>query len=240
MSKNFIAVTFTTSGYTNFTLNLIQSIKENNVDLDLKVYCLDKQSFDVISKNHNNAEFFNSEHHDGSNKLLKFDPSGNKENPFNKIMISKFEIIHTSLNNFDNVLYVDSDIVIKKNIENKLLSSLDRKDILFQNDKRPSKPNQINLCAGFMLIKKNKKTLNFFNPEKLPIEKIIGYVAHDQTYINRNKAKFNYGVLPLDDFPNGPHFYNNKDKLSPYIIHFNFLLGENKQDEMKKYNEWYI
>ena len=207
MSKNFTAVTFTTSGYSNFTLNLIKSIEENNVELDLKVYCLDKQSFEVISKKHDNSEYFDSEHHDGSDKLLAFDPKINKENPFNRIMISKFEIIHSSLNNFDNVLYIDSDIVIKKNIENKLLSSLGRNDILFQNDKRPSKPNQINLCAGF-----------------------LSEVPH----------MFRNGVLPLDDFPNGPHFYNHKDTLDPYIIHFNFLLGEVKQDEMKKYNEWYI
>ena len=33
-------------------------------------------------------------------------------------------------------------------------------DILFQNDKNPKKPNQENLCAGFMFIKSNKKTIN--------------------------------------------------------------------------------
>ena len=157
MNKSFSAVTFTTAGYTDFTLNLIKSIKKNNVELDLKVFCLDKQSYEVISTNHNNSEYFESEHHDGSNKLLKFDPQGNKDNPFNRIMISKFQIIHSSLINSDHVLYIGGDIVIKKNIEYKLLNSLDRKDILFQNDKRPSKPNQINLCAGFMLIKKIKK-----------------------------------------------------------------------------------
>ena len=33
------------------------------------------------------------------------------------------------------------------------------------------------------------------------------YKTHDQTYINKNKNKFNYAMLPLDDFPNGAHYY---------------------------------
>ena len=59
MNKSFSAVTFTTAGYTDFTLNLIKSIKKNNVELDLKVFCLDKQSYEVISTNHNNSSILN-------------------------------------------------------------------------------------------------------------------------------------------------------------------------------------
>ena len=44
---------------------------------------------------------------------------------------------------------------------NYLLSKSKNKDIVFQNDKRPSKPNLINMCAGFMFIKSSKKRKNF-------------------------------------------------------------------------------
>jgi hypothetical protein len=47
-------------------------------------------------------------------------------------------------------------------------------------------------------------------------------------------------MLPLDAFPNGPHFYTNHENLDPYIVHFNYLLGEKKEDSMKTYKEWYL
>ena len=58
--------------------------------------------------------------------------------------------------------------------------------------------------------------------------------------INRNLAKFNYSLLPLEKFPNGPYFYENYQTLKPNIIHFNYVLGEKKIELMKKYNEWYL
>ena len=46
-------------------------------------------------------------------------------------------------------------------------------------------------------------------------------------------------MLPLDDFPNGAHYYNHNKALDPYLIHFNYVIGEKKQELMKKYGEWY-
>ena len=46
-----------------------------------------------------------------------------------------------------------------------------------------------------MLIKSNKKMIKFFDPNKIPIEKIVNYKTHDQTYLNKNLAKFKYEIL---------------------------------------------
>ena len=46
--------------------------------------------------------------------------------------------------------------------------------------------------------------------------------------------------MPLDLFPNGPHYYKNYETLKPKIIHFNYLLGDKKKDEMIKYNQWFL
>ena len=141
------------------------------------------------------------------------------------LMIAKLTIYKELLKN-DYVLYIDGDIVIKKDIIKYLFSVKRNYDIIFQNDKRPSKPNLINLCAGFMFIKSNKKNLKFFNPDNLNVKKIAGYKTHDQTHINKNKSRFNYGVLSLDMFPNGAHYYKNYNNLDPSIIHFNYVIGE--------------
>jgi hypothetical protein len=87
-------------------------------------------------------------------------------------MLKKFHIIFSALKKVNMFSTIDGDIVVKKDIKNYLQKYIGEADIVFQNDKRPSKPNQINLCAGFMYIKSNKKTLKFFDPEKMPLKKL--------------------------------------------------------------------
>ena len=60
MKKNVQSITFTNYGYLDFTLNLLESIKKNNIDLDLLVYCTDKKSFEYLSKSNNNCILLDS------------------------------------------------------------------------------------------------------------------------------------------------------------------------------------
>ena len=73
------------------------------------------------------------------------------------------------------------------------------------------------MCC-FMFIKSNKKMKKFFNPKIFRKNSLNKYRTNDQTHINRNKSKFKYNVLPLDEFQNGPKFYDNFD-IDPRIIH---------------------
>ena len=57
MKKNVQSITFTNYGYLDFTLNLLESIKKNNIDLDLLVYCTDKKSFEYLNKFNNNVYY---------------------------------------------------------------------------------------------------------------------------------------------------------------------------------------
>ena len=155
-------------------------------------------------------------------------------------MIVKFELIYRELLENENVVYLDGDITLKKNITEYLYNFSKQSEIIFQNDLRPSKPNLINVCAGFMYIKSSKKTINFFKPEEKLVKKFNKYKTHDQTYINKNKNKFKYTMLLLSDFPNGAHYYRNHNDLDPYLIHFNYVIGEKNKELMKSYGEWYI
>jgi len=226
-------VTFTNSGYINFTHNLLQSTINNNVDIDLKIFTLDKPSFKYFEKIHDNIEMY--EQSKFSEELLE-----QKAENFGNLMMVKFDIIYKSLLEYQYVGYIDGDIVVKKDIDNYILKKLISNEIIFQNDKRPSKPNLINVCAGFMIINSSKKMQKFFKPTKALESKFVKYTTHDQTYINKNRNKFRHEILSLNDFPNGPHFYKNHKELDPYIVHFNFLLGEKKEEYMKKYGEWYL
>tara|TARA_B110000444_G_C18833931_1_gene594858 strand:- start:1347 stop:2084 length:738 start_codon:yes stop_codon:yes gene_type:complete len=235
--KTIGIVTFTSAGYVEVTQNLCNSNIQNNVNFNINIFCLDEQSYNHdFGLNTKNISFFeNSIKAETEKNMMRQDSQD-----FGSLMVKKFKIIYKSLLEFDNLIYIDGDIVIKKDFIEELTYDYKHKDIVFQNDKRPSKPNQINLCAGFMLIKSNKKMLKFFNPENIPTDLFDKYKTHDQTYINKSKSKFNYNILSLDSFPNGPKYYENHSTLDPSIIHFNYVRGEEKISLMKKYNEWYL
>lgn len=235
MSKHpFPAITFTNYGYIQYTKNLIGSIAQNDINLDLRVFCIDDESENDLTKMSVKVERFENQFLK-SDKLVRWDDKN-----FGAMMLYKFEMIYKYLLLYDSVLYLDSDIVIKKNIEDYLCKNLENKDILFQNDTNPRYPNKQTVCAGFMHVKSNRKTLKFFNPENLNVEKIINYTFHDQTHINKNKSKFRLGLLPLNEFSSGIHFYNNFGNYSPAMIHFNYVVGNKKIETIKKYGEWYI
>ena len=57
--------------------------------------------------------------------------------------------------------------------------------------------------------------------------------------LTRLSQKFDYKLLDLDDFPNGAHFKKYKDGLDPYIIHYNYILGHEKKNQMISDGNWY-
>lgn len=236
-NKDTCLVTFTSEGYTNITKNLLLSINKNNINYNLNIFCIDQNSFDYEYGNKENKILFNDKPID---VLQNGEMLHQKHNSFADVMLKKFEVIHKSLDEFEYVIYVDGDVVITRDFLDYIKKFKNDNDILFQNDKRPSKPNLTNLCAGFMIIRSNNKTRSFFDPKNGAYEEFKNYDTHDQTYINKNKDNFDFFILPLNKFPNGPHFYKYNSILKPFIIHFNYLLGEEKIKAIKKYGFWYI
>lgn len=228
------AITFTNYGYIGYTKNLLNSIKSNSINLDTVVYTTDEKTKKAISSFNFEVIKINS-NVKVSNKYFKWKAG---KNEFGVLMIKKFESIFHALNNNELVLYIDGDIVIKQEIENYLLENIKNNDFLFQLDYNPKVVEQEEACAGFMLIKSNSRTKEFFNPKNINLEYISSLPSHDQTYINLNKNKFNYEFLPLSEFPNGSYFYNFE--CTPKIIHFNYVIGRKKKYLMKRFNEWYI
>ena len=225
------AFALTNKGYKDFTDNLLSSIEINNIQLDIEIGVMDSYSESYYSKAGYKTKRLSKEE---DSQFLKQD----SEN-FGNYMLNKLSFINSYLHEEKTVIYLDGDIVIKKNFL-KYIEKLDQSfDLLIQNDKNPKKPEVEYLCAGFMIIKSNKKTKNFFNPENIPKEQILSGL-HDQGYINMNKNKLNYQILPLNDFPNGPHYYKNFNEINPFIIHFNYVVGKKKKKLMKKHKEWYL
>jgi hypothetical protein len=99
-----------------------------------------------------------------------------------------------------------------------------------------------------MFIQSNPNTLSLFNPSCMEDKKnIVGW--DDQIYVNQIKDRLTYKKLPLELFPNGRFYYSSNDrnrfslfkkKLHPFLIHFNWVVGHEKQNKMKYFKKWFI
>ena len=91
------------------------------------------------------------------------------------------------------------------------------------------------ICSGFLAIKSNARTKKMFD-----IDTSINY-PNDQNFVNKKRNMINYEMLPIELYPNCKYYYEerNKTKISPYLIHFNFVMFSNKISKIKTLKKWY-
>ena len=222
-------ITVTNLGYLDYTRNLILSLQKLEI-YDLKVYCIGQECYDDLQ--YENKELLDI---DAPSELQLF-----RQGSWNKVMMSKFHAIHRELIKGNDVLFSDGDIVfLDSRFMRDVKNRLDDNDILFQNDKHHDSDDS-ELCCGFMYIKCNDKNKTIFNPENPDLQRDF---ECDQIYLNKVKHRFNFEKLPLKRYPNGGYFIHSLSSskhLNPYMIHFNYLIGDQKKEVMKKLNYWYI
>jgi hypothetical protein len=96
----------------------------------------------------------------------------------------------------DFIIYSDVDVQFFKGFDEDIFKYNDKTvDIYAQND-TPKCPENVILCAGFMIINCNQKTLDVFK-ETL---QIIHFFEHDQYAFNYLKNKLNWVILPEDKY----------------------------------------
>ena len=71
------------------------------------------------------------------------------------------------------------------------------------------------------------------------ISENIDSFTNDQQYLRRYEHKMKVEYLDLNLFPNGLYYRQNKPA-SPYLIHFNYDVSEQKIKRMKTFNKWYL
>ena len=228
-------VTLTNKGYIEYTNNLLNSIKQNKINIDLSVYTLDTISYDYFSNINVETKLIDSSSY--NEEFSEFELQNSSD--FYKIVYFKFFCLNDLLKSSKFVLFLDGDIVIKKDFSKKIYEMIEESDFIAQSNKSPHDDNIDEINSGFMLFRSNKKVLRYINPDGFSLKKFSKFKFHDQTYINKIKSKFDYKLLDLDDFPNGAHFKKYKDGLDPYIIHYNYILGHEKKNQMISDGNWY-
>ena len=229
--NNIAFITLTNTGYIDYTLNCLQSLKNINMKKQLKVYCIGEKGYSILNKHNFMCELIDAE---GTENVTTFQEF--RTNKWSNITYYKFEIIYNNLLNNEYVCITDGDIVYENNqIFDYLLSNIEDNDLLIQSEGIYN----IDLCSGFMFIKSNEHTISLFNPENVKIYR-NNKGWDDQIYINTNKYNFKFKQLPLQLFPTGQYYYEFNKNIQPYLIHFNFVIGHEKKNTMIHYNKWYV
>lgn len=237
--ENISFITLTNDGYKHYTLNCLTSLKKIGLGEKLKVYCLGDNAYQDIKTNHNNC--IKMENSDNLDKMFSYNDKG-----WNLITYNKFNIIHKELLENEFVCFTDGDIVYENNdIFKYCLKHIKGCELLIQRDDLGNdKPINIGngklivptVCSGFMFIRRTENTLKMFNRKN-----INPNFLDDQEYMNNVIQKFNYKKLPLSVYPNGLYYKMFRDKIKPYMIHFNYTeTAKDKKAIMKKYGKWYF
>ena len=225
---DFAFITLSNSGYINYTLNCLQSLERIGLSPKiLHIYVIGKEGYEIMKQNGYVCHLIDDE----SQSNFQTYRNGN----WGDITFNKFKIIYENLLNYKYVCFTDGDIVFENtNFLEYIKNNIEPHDMLIQDD---SHDGIHEVCSGFMFIKSTEHTLSIFNPEIVNKYKRIEE-WDDQVYINGIRNNLNYKCLPLDLFPNGKYYHNNSN-ITPYLIHFNWYLGDTKKDAMKLYGKWY-
>jgi len=234
MLQDIAFITLTNDGYLEYTENCLKSLEKINSEVKLNCYCIGKKGYEYLNNKKYNGVLINGVLIDEEeNNNFQIFRQGNWSN----IVFNKFVIIHENLLKYKYVCITDGDIVFENgNFLQYLLENIELNDLLIQTEYIDDE-NYV-LCSGFMFIKSNADTLHFFNPKHIEHNKnTLGW--DDQVYINDNKYKLKYKMLPIELFPNGKYYYNNTI-INPYLIHFNWIIGHTKKQKMRDYGKWHL
>jgi hypothetical protein len=226
-TTNISFITLTNTGYLDYTMNCLESLKRINMTDKLEIYCIGKEGCDKLKTNGYSSHLIDSE----QNTNFQTFRTGNWAN----ITYYKFEIIYENLLKNEYVCFTDGDIVYENNsFFDYLLTNIGENDMLIQSEGIDT----LDVCSGFMFIKSNESTLSLFDPKN--VEKYKNTKGwDDQVYINEIRNKLKYKKLPLCLFPTGKYYYIYNANINPYMIHFNWIVGNEKKNKMIQYAKWY-
>ena len=222
-------ITLTNNGYIDYTLNCLQSLDRISMKQPLHVYCIGDKGYSVLQAKNVSCDLIQT--NDNITEIQEF-----RRKKWSNITYYKFEIIYKNLLNHKFVCITDGDIVYENNqMFDYLLQNIDDNDLLIQSECISDN----DLCSGFMFIQSNETTRSIFHPDNVEkYRNVEGW--DDQIYVNSMKYNLKYKKLPLKLFPSGNYFYTYSDIIDhPFLIHFNWVIGNEKKTRMAKYNKWF-
>jgi len=251
-----VVFTVTSNGYKFMTWNLWLHCQRINVPWKLFIVCLDKEShrfFQTIANIPSVLLPSVDLHLQGD--ATKVSSYGSRD--FNRITREKLSVYSWMLDkDYTRYLYLDSDIVLFRDPVPYLEKILSPESYLwFQCDEHGEhyvctgfNGTCTNICTGVIAFYKNEITK----------DKLLAMVRHDDTlwksctenndqeYIQKKIAlsggEIQYKTLSRDLYPNGLFLGKDYWKIlaSPHLLHFNFIVGQNKERIIKSKGFWLV
>ena len=246
--NKYIVFTLTSEGYIDFTYNLYTSLQKANIPWKLMIVCTDKVSYDFFNNKNIPAVLYETKIliNKTNDKLGKF---GNMRfMSYNRIKLELIEKVRKEApQEAQYIVYMDGDIIVFKDFIpylNDMFSKDVSKSMFFQADDGGCALTTSVACSGFFVVNR-KKASKMPSPFEVTNEDEWLSTKEDQIWVNKYLKTYNipFGYLDRQLFPNGGCMYDGQEEwktTNPYILHYNFIVGNEKITKMKKNNHWFI
>jgi hypothetical protein len=242
-----VLITYSNYGYIDFAKNLILNLSKILKHHKLHFYCLDKQTYDELSK---------TPRHFLTVELFEQDVSSDFENyntvKYNKLTHTKTNVLRDAFKKYEFIHFIDCDVVCLKEPSVNYYSRYSSYDIVFQYDWLFK--NNIPLdkfgkwqCTGNMSLRRTSWTLNIIKQleelQALADNKNDQDCLMDIFSLAKVKDIRNYRDAKLFVYP--PEEYTNGSWKGPidsiYFFHANHVVGKaDKINLLKKVNQWFL
>lgn len=221
-------ITVTNSGYQDLTENCLKSLTNNGVSLEsVVIYTLDEECY----------TYFSDKYKDACVKRTQFthqDAVCYRGEGWKNVTMQKIYAIYSELLINEHIVLFDGDIVFNKaGFLDDLWQRMNENDDteLVVQEEYKGENNRGYMCSGFYLLKSTENTRKIFNITNTT-------QPNDQEWLNSVKRNIKWKLLPIEKYPNGKFFYDNHRDITPFIVHFNFVLFKQKKGRMKNYGMW--
>jgi hypothetical protein len=240
-----LVFTVTSNGYKYLTWNLWLLVAKLGT-WKLCILCLDKESFDFFNRMANiPSRLFLM----NGPQIQHITPTTYGSTAFKRMNRMKIDALCglSQRTDIETLVYLDSDIAVFKDPLPYLKSRLEEQSLWFQCDENSealacSDINRCgNPCTGLIAMRLDETTRPVFKNLYSIDSETWKTAVTDQDYIfNRLKQlQVGYKTLERGMFPNGV-FINKYKESDPYLLHFNYMVGTQKQAVMKRKGCWLV
>ena len=236
--------TLTTNGYKFITLNLIRSIERHKVGWRPVVVAGDKDSYVFFRREGIATLLYPKAEHTREMQITKW---GTEQ--FSKYNFIKLYVLNEFAKNpaVKKCIYMDGDIVVFRDFVPDLEARLEAnpETILIQCDEKGQGPCDLsgngycwNCCTGFIAWSHGADKGMFAVPNQAAWKER----PDDQVWVNHQLRTqgIAHKTLERELYPNGAYITSIRDLKEPFLLHFNWRVGQAKINDMKRLGEWLV
>lgn len=249
ISEKRLVFTVTSDGYKYYTWNLYKMLQPMNLSWKLCILCLDRESYQFLTKI---AMIPSRLFLLSGPQILHKDPVLFGSQAFKRMNRMKLKALEdfSQKPELDTLIFLDSDIAVFQDPIPYIQSRLQESPLWFQCDEKQEGSFECsswskcpNPCTGVIAMSLTHETRPQFKELYRIDDSTWKDSTTDQDYILKRlqTTQMSYTTLSRDLFPNGVFLANNRYKDStPYLLHFNYILGKDKKRFMKQKECWVL